>query len=296
MLEEFVNIPCGKSTITGIIHHPNTESPSNTTTGFIIVSGGIQTRVGSHRQYVKLCRALAKHGVSCLRYDHFGVGDSLGEFSDIKERAEQLRELINYFNCKFPMINDIILWGLCDGASTILAYLNSYDSRVKRVILLNPWVKLPSSEINVLFSFYYPHRLLKFDFWYKFLIGKINYVTSINKFIYYFLSKTNLFSERNKLPNKGDISIVESMLTGFCLYSGKVTIICADTDFTGREFIDVCRKNPQWNKCLSNSAFHLISNANHTFSSSDAHNQLMSITINYVLKESVSAEGTPQII
>ena len=45
----------------------------------MLVTGGSQTRIGSHRMYERLAKALAEQGISCLRYDRRGVGDSAGE-------------------------------------------------------------------------------------------------------------------------------------------------------------------------------------------------------------------------
>ena len=48
-------------------------------TGLLLVTGGSQTRIGSHRMYERLAKALAELGYPCLRYDRRGVGDSGGE-------------------------------------------------------------------------------------------------------------------------------------------------------------------------------------------------------------------------
>ena len=47
--------------------------------GLVMVTGGTQTRIGSHRMYERLAAALAERGISCLRFDRRGVGDSGGE-------------------------------------------------------------------------------------------------------------------------------------------------------------------------------------------------------------------------
>ena len=49
------------------------------TTGLLLVTGGTQTRIGSHRMYERLAEALAEQGYPCFRYDRRGVGDSEGE-------------------------------------------------------------------------------------------------------------------------------------------------------------------------------------------------------------------------
>ena len=48
-------------------------------TGLLLVTGGSQTRIGSHRMYERLAKALADNGYPCFRFDRRGVGDSDGE-------------------------------------------------------------------------------------------------------------------------------------------------------------------------------------------------------------------------
>ncbi|MGZ8998931.1 MAG: hydrolase 1, exosortase A system-associated, partial [Allosphingosinicella sp.] len=47
-------------------------------TGLLLVTGGTQTRIGSHRVFERLAIALAAAGYPCFRYDRRGVGDSEG--------------------------------------------------------------------------------------------------------------------------------------------------------------------------------------------------------------------------
>ena len=46
--------------------------------GVVVIVGGPQYRVGSHRQFVELARALVRAGHHVLRYDCRGMGDSDG--------------------------------------------------------------------------------------------------------------------------------------------------------------------------------------------------------------------------
>ena len=47
--------------------------------GVLIVVGGPQYRVGSHRQFTLLARHLAEHGIPVMRFDYRGMGDSEGD-------------------------------------------------------------------------------------------------------------------------------------------------------------------------------------------------------------------------
>ena len=55
--------------------------------GIIVVVGGPQYRVGSHRQFLLLSRALASAGYPVMRFDYRGMGDSTW-------RTPELRELL----------------------------------------------------------------------------------------------------------------------------------------------------------------------------------------------------------
>ena len=68
-------IPCGGERMLGILALPAVPADI----GIVLVVGGPQTRVGSHRQFVLLSRCLAAAGYAVLRFDYRGMGDSSGE-------------------------------------------------------------------------------------------------------------------------------------------------------------------------------------------------------------------------
>jgi LmbE family N-acetylglucosaminyl deacetylase len=76
--ESAIAFGCEAETLFGVLHRP--VQPG--TRGVVIVVGGPQTRVGSHRQFVLLARALAAAGVAALRFDYRGMGDSSGSVRD----------------------------------------------------------------------------------------------------------------------------------------------------------------------------------------------------------------------
>ncbi len=78
--ETALRFTCADEYLFGILACP--ERPSDT--GVVIVVGGPQTRVGSHRQFVLLSRALAAAGYPVLRFDVRGMGDSSGEQRDFE--------------------------------------------------------------------------------------------------------------------------------------------------------------------------------------------------------------------
>src|SRR5882672_7230784 len=75
----FVELPvlfhCEGDQLVGVLARP--DQPRDV--GVVVVVGGPQYRVGSHRQFILLARTLASEGIACLRFDYRGMGDSEGE-------------------------------------------------------------------------------------------------------------------------------------------------------------------------------------------------------------------------
>ena len=91
--EEPVCIESQGERLIGVLHRPQT--PSGASRGMVIVVGGPQYRVGSHRQFVLLARALAARGTPVLRFDLAGMGDSDGEFAGFERSAADIRAAID---------------------------------------------------------------------------------------------------------------------------------------------------------------------------------------------------------
>src|SRR3712207_3331734 len=93
--------------------------PAEGQTGLLLVTGGTQTRIGSHRMYERLAAALAGAGWPCFRYDRRGVGDSEGEDPDFKKSGPDLAAAAAAFRSEQPQLERLLGFGLCDGASTL---------------------------------------------------------------------------------------------------------------------------------------------------------------------------------
>ena len=63
--ERALAFACGDERLVGILH----EATGECATGVLIVVGGPQYRVGSHRQFVLLARDLAAAGFAVMRFD-----------------------------------------------------------------------------------------------------------------------------------------------------------------------------------------------------------------------------------
>lgn len=146
-------------------------------TGVVIVVGGPQTRVGSHRQFVTLARALAQAGHACLRFDYTGMGDSPGPMPDFERAGPDIRRACDALLEAAPPCRRIVLWGLCDGATAALLYAAS-DPRIAAVIAANPWARSAATRSAALVSGHYGSRLRSPEFWRKLATGKVAVVAS----------------------------------------------------------------------------------------------------------------------
>lgn len=144
-------------------------------TGLLLVTGGTQTRIGSHRMYERLAAALAQSGWPCFRYDRRGVGDSEGEDPDFKQSGPDLAAAAAAFRRELPQVKRLIGFGLCDGASTLA--LHGKAAGLDGYILVNPWfVEAEAGEpAAAAIKSRYKDQLLSLEGWKRLLSGSISY-------------------------------------------------------------------------------------------------------------------------
>lgn len=165
---------CAGAALVGILHEP--ERPSHR--GVVVVTGAPQYRAGSHRQFVLLARALAAAGFPVLRFDYRGMGDSGGDFVGFEGVEKDIECAVDRLFAEVEGLSDVVLWGLCDGASAAAFYAKS-DPRIGGLVLLNPWVRTGQTAARARLSGYYLQRLLSGAFWAKVLGGRLDIMGSL---------------------------------------------------------------------------------------------------------------------
>lgn len=270
-------LSCNGSWVYGVLSVP--ESPVSR--GVLIVVGGPQYRVGSHRQFVLLARHLAASGVPVLRFDYRGMGDSEGDARTFEDLDDDLRCAIDGFLNEVPALNEVVIWGLCDAASAALFYAHQ-DKRVTGLVLLNPWVRTDEGAAKVYLKHYYAARLVDPQLWSKILRGRFNYVEAIQSF----LKTAGTVLRRKKstlaITNMEGIRscqralLPERMFTGLGRFQGRVLLIISGNDLTAQEFLDVVNGSPEWQKLLASSHVSRLDlpEATHTFSRREWRDQV----------------------
>lgn len=284
-----VEFECGDNKLHGVISKPKHTFDR----AVIIVVGGPQFRVGSHRQFVLLARYLASKGVLVLRFDYTGMGYSYGVPKQFFEVDSDIKSAIDYVEAEYPDLKDINLWGLCDAASAI-SFMAYTDSRIDGMVLLNPWVRSDASHTEAILKDYYKDRFLSVEVWKEFLSAPHKKIGSVLSFIFVLavvsMNKvTSLFT--NKAPEIEEIPIqerndnlAEAVLTGMTRFKGKICLVLSENDLVADEFKREFDTNG-WMSNTENAAkitIHSVPEADHTFSSAEWRNYAADLTMSFI--------------
>lgn len=121
----------------------------------VFLNAGIIHRVGPNRLYVKIARALANNGISSLRFDLGGIGDSSvvpGETGTVFDFVRRdVKDALDWV-AKYNGEAGVVLVGLCSGADNALHQGAMVDTRVVGAVLIDPDVHRP-------FSFFFHHYI-----------------------------------------------------------------------------------------------------------------------------------------
>ncbi|MCU6434153.1 hydrolase 1, exosortase A system-associated [Undibacterium sp. Jales W-56] len=272
--EKAVGFRVAHDMLYGVISQPLIASQR----GVLFIVGGPQYRAGSHRQFTLLARDLALNGVSAMRFDYRGMGDSEGEVRDFLTIHDDIRAAIDYFCMSNPHLSEIVLWGLCDGASAAVLYA-ARDRRVKGMILINPWVRTEAGNAKAYLKHYYKDRLIDPQVWEKILHGQFNYRTAVNsllnqlKQVLKIRAASKGSKERDHQPD-----LPGQILAGMQQFKGKSLFILSENDLTAREFADVLYSSKEWKKITTSSQNYLrhLKGADHTFSQKNWRDQVAS--------------------
>jgi exosortase A-associated hydrolase 1 len=240
----------------GILSTPPAQAAS---IGVLIVVGGPQYRVGSHRHFVQLARTLAEAGFACLRFDHSGMGDSPGPVPNFEALDDDIAAALDTFMREQSHLEGVVLWGLCDGASAALLYAaRRQDPRVRGLALLNPWVRSAQSEARAQVSHYYGQRLRSMAFWRKLLQGGVGWPQLRNWWRTYRRAQSSA-------PVAAKLPFPAVMAQGWSRFQGPILLQIASPDLTAQEFLDTATQSwPDWrNKPQLTRLDH--ASASHTF-------------------------------
>jgi exosortase A-associated hydrolase 1 len=275
--ESVIIFPCCGESLVGILAQPEEANK----TGVLIVVGGPQYRVGSHRQFLLLSRTLATQGYPVMRFDYRGMGDSTGDLSGFEHVSADIGAAINSFLENSPGVERVVFWGLCDAASASLLYIDATsDQRVAGLILLNPWVRSEASLAKTHVKHYYGQRFFKVGFWKKLLTGRLN----IRRALAELWSKIGLATTR---ANANSVPVFqERMEQGLKNFTGQVLLVLSSNDYTAKEFLEYAAGSEIWRGflCRSSLTRYDATGADHTFSSQHWRKTVENATVHWLMQ------------
>lgn len=260
--EEAIVFDCGGQHLIGILHH----AASTPRLGILIVTGGPQYRIGSHRQFLLLARAFAAAGFPTLRFDYRGTGDSEGPFRGFEHIEADIEAAIDALFDRTRGVERVVLWGLCDAASAILLYA-ARDPRIAGLLLVNPWVREPDGEARAFVKHYYGRRLLDAAFWRKLLAGDVAVGAALRGLAASITGWLRSTSASRGAQEAATLPLSARMAQGLSGFQGPVGLILSGRDLTAREFEDAAA-GASWRSQLAAPRItrHDLPAADHTFS------------------------------
>ena len=227
---------CAGQTLMGIIsqpHHLAVETAASNT-GVVILVGGPQYRVGSHRQFVLLARYLAGCGYAVLRFDRSGTGDASGVLVPFDQAGGDIAAAVAGLRRAVPQVQQVVLWGLCDGASAALLYWQkTRDPAIAGLALVNPWVRSAATQARTRVKHYYLKRLWQKEFWRKLFAGNVAGLQAARE-----LAGSVAGAVRQDQRGDNAASWRDAMAQALDEYPGDLLLILSGRDYTAREFLE----------------------------------------------------------
>ena len=289
---------CQDSVQVGVLHQPSGGALSGHKgeLGVLIVVGGPQYRVGSHRQFVHLARALAAEGFPVLRFDYRGMGDSEGELLGFLSVTQDILSAVDALQRARSSVQRVVLWGLCDAATAAMNYARE-DSRVLGLVLANPWVHSPEGAARVQLTRYYRDRLLSRQFWGK-VLGRGMEWRRVWADFSVALQRVLARSTRSDHASRAmatpefsedcakagaDPDLVAYFREAARVYQGDMLLVTSGRDYTAMEFEHAVRSDRSLRRALSRDGVRWarLDEADHTFSTAAWRKRVESLSARF---------------
>lgn len=264
--------PCEGDELVGIVAVPAGDCSE---TGVLVIVGGPQYRVGSHRQFVLLARDLAARGHPCMRFDYRGMGDASGEARTFESVGDDIRAAIDAFVTRPRAPRRVVLWGLCD-AATAASFYASGDPRVAGLVLLNPWVRTEAGEAGTYLRHYYLRRLRDPAFWKKLVGGGVAVAGALAGF-----ATAARRTRGGTVEHKGQ-ALPERVAHALVDAEKPFVVVLSGRDYVAREFERAAASGGPWDRLPAARNPVRLFSADHTFSSAAYRNAVAEMTARWL--------------
>jgi exosortase A-associated hydrolase 1 len=281
-MEQTAQFECDGRRLYGILHLP--DQPQVIERVVLMVVGGPQTRIGSHRLYVQMARFLCAQGIAVFRFDYAGVGDSEDVWTGYKFAGPSIFAAIDFLFKEIPLLKDVILWSLCDGATASAVFGQHEQQRIAGMILCNPYLHSATSQAKTILRHYYAKRILEKDFWQKVLALRLNVSASLASF--------NALVKRSQNSNGKAADALhpeeyaseihpDELVHGLSSFRRPLRFLLSTADLTALQFRDFCRRQKKLQRAFKTRRYTIdyVDAADHTFSNSQSKRLLFLKTL-----------------
>ena len=270
--DECLRFDCQGEPLQGVLTRP--QQPS--TIGLLIIVGGPQYRAGSHRQFVLLARHLAAEGHAVLRFDYRGMGDSNGAERSFEAVSEDIDAAVAALRQAVPQLQQVALWGLCDGASAALLYLQDRpQAEIAGLCLLNPWVRSAQTQASTRVKHYYTGRLMEKAFWSKLLRGQVK-PGRLSELA----ASLRTMLMRRRPQSAAVLSFHQRMAQAWRRDDLPLMLVLSGRDLIAKEFLEATNASPDWHGALSRPQLTRLdlAKADHTFADTPSREAVQQAT------------------
>jgi exosortase A-associated hydrolase 1 len=281
-----VQFECNSARLFGIVHKPEEAHNWGLVT---IVAGGPQYRAGCGRQLALLARRASSAGIPVLRFDHRGLGDSEGEFLGFEHVRDDLTAAIAAFRSEVPGLENIVLYGGCDGGAAAL--MNAVDiDGVESVIAANPYVSSAEIKKSVERK-HYLSRLKEASFWLKVIRFEYDFGSYLKAALRRVKNKIFRASPKSADHKQDDqaeseLPFAERILITLQKFKGPILFIMSENSVTRREFDEFVSVYEEWQVACNRPDYVRIDipRADQTFSTSEFREIFITSVVDWLVK------------
>ena len=251
--------------------------------GVLVLVGGPQYRVGSHRQFLLLARRLAQAGIPTMRFDYRGMGDSTGAALSFERTVPDIDAAILAFKTACPTVERVVLWGLCDAASAALLYWRvTRAAHVAGMVLLNPWIRSDQSIATTHVKHYYVQRFFERTFWVKLASGGVKVPAALRELT----GKILTMFRRRPANEHAETTFQDRMAAALSEFSHPVLLILSGQDYTAKEFLEYTTSDRQWKGLIARETVARVdlAKADHTFSTAAWRQEVEALTLDWLTR------------
>lgn len=159
------------------VYTPASEPNPGPRCAALLLNAGLVHHVGPNRLHVRIARALATVGVSCVRFDLSGIGDSPARsdgLSVVQVFESEPREIMDALSERG--YERFVLIGICSGADCAQR-VAGIDPRVAGAILINPHdlEEDPAWQAHAYSRYYLTRSVTNPRAWLNLFTGRTNY-------------------------------------------------------------------------------------------------------------------------